>query len=156
MRPNKQSEPLHTTSMKKNYHIGAYGLTLLAGKLFVFFKKKRGPYTGLFDLPGGGVDPFENPEDPNQTLKREIMEEIGVDVHDCEVKYLGYRLHSYNNLIHASYNYSVVIPNDMELMSLDKKELGEMLLVPSSSMPEDTEQFTPLALALLKQYHGVG
>jgi NAD+ diphosphatase len=52
------------------------------GKLLVT-KRGKDPKKGMLDLPGGFVDPLETIED---ALRREIREELGVDVTD--MKYL--------------------------------------------------------------------
>lgn len=57
-------------------HFGVYGIIKQKNKLLLI-KKMRGPYTGLFDLPGGGPEDGETHE---QTLIREIKEETGCDV----------------------------------------------------------------------------
>ena len=57
-------------------HKGVYGI-IRQGKKILVIKKARGPYTGLYDLPGG--TPEEN-ETPEQTLIREIKEETNCDV----------------------------------------------------------------------------
>lgn len=62
--------------MKKNKHIGIYGICQ-QGEKILFVKKSRGPYTGLFDLPGGGI---EFGEDLETALCREFQEEIGGDI----------------------------------------------------------------------------
>ena len=62
--------------MKQNTYIGVYAL-IKKGDEALFIKKARGPYTGKWDLPGGG---FEFGESPEETLKREIKEETGLDV----------------------------------------------------------------------------
>ena len=43
----------------------------------MLIKKKRGPYTGMYDLPGGSP---ENGETEAETLKREIKEETGCNL----------------------------------------------------------------------------
>lgn len=54
-------------------HIGVYGVIIFEKKLLVI-KKNRGPYIGLYDLPGGSLEFGESIEDG---LAREIEEEIG-------------------------------------------------------------------------------
>ena len=58
---------------RKHTHIGAYGI-ITNNNQIVLIKKARGGYTGLLDLPGGGI---EHNESPTETLIREIMEEVG-------------------------------------------------------------------------------
>ena len=60
----------------KSIHVGAYGLIIKDEKI-ALIKKARGGYTGLLDLPGGGI---EHDETPAIALKRELMEEAGVTV----------------------------------------------------------------------------
>lgn len=62
--------------MKKVSHLGAYGLILQDEKILLI-KKASGPYKGTLDLPGGTIEFNETPE---ETLVREIKEEVGVDV----------------------------------------------------------------------------
>lgn len=57
-------------------HFGVYGNIIKNGKILLI-KKARGPYTGLYDLPGGGQ---EKGESYIETLRREIMEETGCKV----------------------------------------------------------------------------
>ena len=57
-------------------HIGAYGICASHGKLLVI-RKKGGPYTKRFDLPGGTIEPNETME---EAVRREFREETGVDV----------------------------------------------------------------------------
>lgn len=60
----------------RNKHIGVYGIIIKKDKI-VLISKARGGYTGKLDLPGGGM---EHNELPVETLKREIMEEAGLNV----------------------------------------------------------------------------
>ena len=57
-------------------HFGIYGVIKKEGKILLI-QKARGPYTGLYDLPGGSPKEGEKSE---QTLRREIKEETGCDV----------------------------------------------------------------------------
>lgn len=62
--------------MKQFKHLGAYGLIIKDEKI-VLIKKVGGPYNGKLDLPGGTIEWGETPE---QTLIRELKEEVGIDV----------------------------------------------------------------------------
>lgn len=57
-------------------HIGSYGI-ITNGSQIILIKKARGGYTGLLDLPGGGIEHLETPE---EALKREIDEEVGIKI----------------------------------------------------------------------------
>lgn len=62
--------------MKENKHVGTYGVCKKNNKI-LFIKKSRGPYKGLFDLPGGGIEFGENLK---KALCREFQEEIGTEI----------------------------------------------------------------------------
>lgn len=57
----------------RHTHLGVYAAIRRDGR-FLLIKKTRGPYTGMFDLPGGKVEFGETPE---AALRREVMEETG-------------------------------------------------------------------------------
>lgn len=67
--------------MKQFKHLGAYGLIIEERKI-VLIKKKGGPYNEKLDLPGGTIEWGETPE---QTLIRELNEEVGIDVTNYEL-----------------------------------------------------------------------
>lgn len=67
--------------MKEYKQLGAYGLVLKDGKILLI-KKFSGPYDGKLDLPGGTIEFCERPED---ALKRELMEEVGIEVVDYKL-----------------------------------------------------------------------
>ena len=62
--------------MKDTRHLGVYGLIINEGKI-ALIRKSRGAYTGKLDLPGGSIEHGERPE---ETLVREIKEELDADV----------------------------------------------------------------------------
>ena len=67
--------------MKETRHLGVYGLIILDNKI-ALVRKSRGAYTGKLDLPGGS---FEHGERPEETLVREIKEELNADVLEYEI-----------------------------------------------------------------------
>ena len=67
--------------MKEMKHLGAYGLIIKDNKVLLI-KKFGGPYNGKLDLPGGTIEFGEKPED---ALKRELMEEVGIKVIDYQL-----------------------------------------------------------------------
>ncbi|MBQ6495098.1 MAG: NUDIX domain-containing protein [Bacilli bacterium] len=62
--------------MKEYTHYGVYGLIIKDNKI-VLINKVTGPYDGKLDLPGGSIEFGEKPE---ETLKRELKEELGIEV----------------------------------------------------------------------------
>lgn len=62
--------------MNKIKHIGVYGIILKEDSI-VLINKVGGPYNGKLDLPGGS---FEFGETPPMVLKRELKEEVGIDI----------------------------------------------------------------------------
>lgn len=67
--------------MKEYKQLGAYGLIINDSKILLI-KKSGGPYDGKLDLPGGTIEFCERPE---ETLKRELMEEIGIEAKEYEL-----------------------------------------------------------------------
>ena len=62
--------------MNNTRQLGTYGIIIKDDKIALVLKK-RGAYTGKLDLPGGTIEHGERPED---TLKREIKEELNNEV----------------------------------------------------------------------------
>ncbi|MDP2091299.1 MAG: NUDIX domain-containing protein [Candidatus Gracilibacteria bacterium] len=62
-----------------NIHMGVYGIYIENDKILLI-KKARGPYIGMYDLPGGGI---EYGETISECLKREIYEETGTQLLNC-------------------------------------------------------------------------
>ena len=66
---------------RKHTHIGAYSIITKENRI-ILIKKARGGYTGKLDLPGGGIEHLEK---PTETLKRELMEEVGINITDYQL-----------------------------------------------------------------------
>ncbi len=73
-------------------HWGIYGCIIRDNKILLI-KKARGPYTGLYDLPGGSPEGKETFE---QTLYREIKEETS-----CEI--VSFKNERPNSIIFANF-----------------------------------------------------
>jgi len=66
--------------MQYHSHFGVYAIIPdAAGEKVLLVKKARGPYKGLYDLPGGSMEPHELLE---ETLYREVHEETGCMAQD--------------------------------------------------------------------------
>jgi len=61
-------------------HVGVYGIYIKNEKVLLI-KKSRGPYEGMFDLPGGKIEKGETLE---QALRREFIEEVGCEIKDLQ------------------------------------------------------------------------
>ncbi|MBR3661530.1 MAG: NUDIX domain-containing protein [Bacilli bacterium] len=66
---------------KKYKQLGSYGLIINDDKILLI-KKNGGPYDGKLDLPGGTI---EFGESPQETLKRELQEEVGIIVKEYKL-----------------------------------------------------------------------
>ncbi|MCF7898758.1 MAG: NUDIX domain-containing protein [Candidatus Pacebacteria bacterium] len=65
------------TEIKQEYsHTGVYGIYIKNNSVLMI-KKSRGPYEGLYDLPGGRMEQGETME---EGLKREFIEEVGCEL----------------------------------------------------------------------------
>lgn len=96
-------------------HIGAYGIVIDNNKI-ALIRKARGGYKGKLDLPGGGIEHLETPE---EALKRELIEEGNIDIKDfhlfnvtsVNIKWLMPN-NVYEDLHHIGVLYLVTPSND--------------------------------------------
>lgn len=137
--------------MKQIKHLGAYGLIIKDDEILLI-KKIGGPYDGKLDLPGGTIEWGETPE---ETLCRELKEEVGIDItsyhlydansvvfewmHKGELElchHLGffYKIDSYNNDIRRKINIDdknddSVGANFYKIINLKKSELSNIAIL---------------------------
>src|SRR5581483_3710219 len=69
------------TILRKVQRFSVHGIILDKGKLLLI-TEKRGPYAGKLNFPGGGIEFGEAPE---ETLRRELQEEVGVSFEKCNL-----------------------------------------------------------------------
>lgn len=117
--------------MKKHRHIGVYGLIIKEDKI-ILIKKKTGPYDGKLDLPGGSI---EFGETPSETLKRELQEEVGINILDYNLFDASSVLvdWDYNNeiiktehigIFYKVSNYNGDIKKELEIDNVNDDSLG--------------------------------
>lgn len=78
-------------SVRRHRHLGAYGLAIADGRVLLI-RKAKGPYTGAWDLPGGGIEFGESPEN---AVRRELMEETNLPVQELELLAVYYKRLTY-------------------------------------------------------------
>ena len=96
-------------------HLGVYGVLIEEEKILLV-KKSRGAYKSKYDLPGGS---FEHGEKPIETLKREFMEEVGIEVkkvnimdaNSVVVQWENTYIHKKENMHHIGIIYEVTSYN---------------------------------------------
>lgn len=101
-------------------HRGIYGYIECNDKIMLIVKK-RGPYTGMYDLPGGSPEVGETEE---ETLRREIKEETGCDL-----------IH-FNNRHEEIITFEDFIEDDGRLGCL--RHTGVLFDCKTSGIPDDT------------------
>lgn len=79
--------------MRQITRYGAYGVFLQDGRILLS-QKKGGPYVGLWDLPGGGIEFGETPE---EAMRRELIEETGLRAGNLELLIVTTATGSYEN-----------------------------------------------------------
>lgn len=128
-------------------HLGVYGI-IVDGRSILLIKKARGPYTGMYDLPGGKIEFGETPE---QALTREIKEETGQHVKAfnpifCDSVRFRHKMtkdNSVEDLHHIGIVFNVEVESDVELNAV-----GDGLDSNGSfwfDVHNETENLTPFA-----------
>lgn len=105
---------------------GAVAVLVKCGGEYFFTKRNQEPKKGKLDLAGGFVDPKESAE---STCKRELLEELQLDVDQSRLKYLASLPNVYHykgidyNTLDLFYEYEVQQKFDV---SLAEDEISEV------------------------------
>jgi mutator protein MutT len=130
--------------MKKVSRFGAYGIMIRGGALLLT-KKRSGPYQGKWDLPGGGLEFGETPE---EALTREILEETAYRAG-------GLQLFSVESYSEVYFHHIGVIFRVLDFEREPEADPGEECCWISLSEAASVE-FTPFAAqAILKSLPGL-
>lgn len=118
--------------MKEYKQLGAYALVIENEKILLI-KKGTGPYTGKLDLPGGTIEFCETPE---EALKRELLEEVGIEVESYNLfdadsvsfewqfkEDVLVKVH-HTGIFYKVLNYSGKIKNEVEINEINDDSLG--------------------------------
>ena len=113
--------------IKKSKHVGCYRVIFNKNGEVLLIKKSRAAYKGKLDLPGGKIEYGESPED---ALKRELLEEIGLNILDYKLREFITHYEIWNiddnlkeDLSHYAIIYDCVI-NDKDLDNIKKDADG--------------------------------
>lgn len=136
----------------KKIHLGVYGVHQKDGAILVI-RKARGPYTGLFDLPGGSINFGEKLE---ECLAREIQEETGAQL--TQASLLGvneYRCQytkedgTTKDFHHIGIYYSAEISIGQLKNSADGEDSLGAVFIPLDELNENT--VAPIALPMIRK-----
>lgn len=137
--------------MKQIIRHGAYGIVIQDFKILLT-QKKSGPYKGLWGLPGGAIEFGETPE---ETLKRELMEESCIKVYKLEFLTIATSTGNYqdNNIPYSFHQVGLlykildwkacvrVLPEEendwFELANIPQKELTPFALQAIPILPQN-------------------
>jgi 8-oxo-dGTP pyrophosphatase MutT (NUDIX family) len=124
--------------MIRKQHLGVYCVIFSPENELALIRKKRGPYTGLLDLPGGTI---AYGEDLEAALHREVFEETGLKLDQIVLRNAMAFNYEYEegdapaNLFHIAIIYEGTISqkqplaptiNDLDAAAADWVPLGKL------------------------------
>lgn len=138
----------------EQFHLGVYGICRRGDEILVI-KKSRGPYKGLYDLPGGRIEFGEKIE---TTLQREFEEEIGVPSL-TNFSFLGYNEYfctftndtgEVKNFHHIGLYFSVECDTSVIKTDADGHDSLGALFVPTAELGE--QNCSQIALEMIQKH----
>lgn len=150
--PNCGRESLHWDGEKKwscpecsftlyNNVAGAVAVVIRCGDEIYLTRRNRDPKKGKLDLAGGFVDPKESAE---ETCRRELSEELQLDVDISNLKYITSLPNVYQykeidyNTIDLFYEYNVAEKFEV---NLELSEISEAIWIPLNQLNLDDIAF---------------
>ena len=105
------------------------------GQIFIAKRPLDKSYSGLWEFPGGKIEQNEEPED---ALRREMSEEIGINVQSA--RFLGERFdvkttHTVHFFIYAVTQFDgqpTALENQPEIRWVSREALNELTLLPAN------------------------
>ena len=121
----------------QNVAVAAAALLEFEQKILIV-KRGKDPHKGKLDLPGGFVDPKESVE---EAIKREIKEELKIDIGELEYMCSFPNTYEYKNVVYNVcdlffYTEINTLPTDF-----DKTEIEELILLNRLEIPIDKMAF---------------
>ncbi len=116
------------------YHNTAAAVAVLieCGDRYILLKRGREPGKGLWDLPGGFIDPDETAED---ACRREIREEIGVEIRDLAYLTSHPNTYPYKGITYKTCDLLFTARCDSEDFIRQEDEIDAIELVQKNSVP---------------------
>lgn len=120
-----------------------YGVAVRDGRVLL----GRSAFTGLLDIPGGAVEPWELLE---QGLRREFREETGVEPEPLELFHFTENFFAiYGHPFHSlRFYYLVKVPNDAAFTP-QRAEITDLAWIDIDTVPET--EFAPGDLEILRK-----
>jgi len=118
---------------------GAYGIVLDKDRILLT-KKTSGPYRGLWDLPGGGIEFGESPE---VALMRELYEETSMHVHDFSLIGTSTAVHDYSASDFGAHFHQVGVMYFVNHWTYDANHTAEEVMRWVALSEVCMEQLTP-------------
>ena len=134
---------------------GAVAVVVRCGDEIFFTKRNQEPKKGKLDLAGGFVDPKESAE---TTCKRELFEELQLEVDESKLKYLASLPNIYHykgidyNTLDLFYEYEVV---EKFQVKLELSEISETVWIPVSEFNPEDIAFDSQKLFFEKMYRNL-
>ena len=139
--------PLARAAVLATMHRLVTNAVVMDGDRVLLCKANRGVAKGWWNLPGGFVEWDEHPWD---CLKRELKEELGVEVEGGELLLVSSRSFERSGYHMVCFLYAVTLKS--KALQLDRTELDEAAWFPVEKAAAETKNpFAKEAFALLKE-----